>query len=60
MKLIIPIGSTAKAKAFVEKVRKLPYVTYATDYMRSGDNAGVMVCGDFTDEQAEKLKSKKI
>jgi hypothetical protein len=59
-KLIIPFGSTARAKAFVEKVKKLPHVSYATDYQRMGGNAAVMVCGEFTPDQAEKIKSKRI
>lgn len=59
-KLIIYFGNKSAAKSFAERAKKLPYVTYATDYLRSNDNAVVMVCGEFTEEQAAKLKSKKI
>ena len=60
MKLIIPFSSTANAKKFVEKAKKLPYVTYAIDYQVTHGNKVAMVCGDFSDEQSEKLKSKKL
>ena len=59
-KIILGFGSFQRAKAFVEKAKKLPYVTYATDYSGPSYNAQVMVCGDLTEEQEAIIKSKKI
>lgn len=58
-KLILAFGGTASAKRFVEKVKKLPYVTYVTDYSRGGSKTNVMVCGDFTPEQEEEIRNMK-
>lgn len=60
MKVIVHFSSTAAAKRYVEKVKKLPYVTYATDYCRKTGSFHVMVCGEFTPEQAQMIKTKNI
>lgn len=59
-KIIIHFSGPAAAKKFIEKVKKMPYVTYATDYSSGGSHSNVMVCGEFTREQEEQIKSKKI
>ncbi len=59
-KIIIHFSGPAAAKKFIEKVKKLPYVTYATDYSCGGSHSKVMICGEFTQEQEEQIKSKKI
>jgi len=59
-KIILGFGNGTRAKAFVEKAKKLPFVTYATDYIGPSYNAQVMVCGDFTEEQEALIKSRKI
>ena len=41
-------------------VKKLPYVTYATDYCCGNSHSKVMICGQFTQEQEEQIKSKNI
>ena len=57
MKLIYHFSGPQAAKRFVAKVRELPYVTYATDYSRGGSKSDVMVCGEFSQEQEEYIKS---
>ena len=59
-KIIVHFPGPAAAKRFIEKVKKLPYVTYATDYFCGGSHSKVMVCGEFTPEQEEQIKSKRI
>lgn len=58
-KIILKFGSISAAKRYVEKVKKLPYVSYATDYSRGGSNYNVMVCGEFTEENEKELVSLK-
>lgn len=60
MKVNISFNSTAKAKAFAQRVRKVPGVTYATDYCRCAGCYIVSVWGEFDEEIERKLKSKKI
>lgn len=58
-KIVLQFSGTASAKRFVAKVKQLPYVTYATDYVRDGGHANVMVCGNLTPEREEYIKSLK-
>lgn len=58
-KIYIPFQSTSKAHEFAQKVRKLPGVSYATDYAFRG-NYKVMICGEWDDETEKKLKNKQI
>ena len=58
-KLVLHFSGPQAAKRFVAKVKELPYVTYATDYSRGGSKSDVMVCGDFTPEREEYIKSLK-
>lgn len=59
-KVIIRFSGPAAAKKYIEKVKKLPYVSYATDYCCGNSHSKVMVCGEFNQEQEDLLKSKKI
>lgn len=59
-KVIIRFSGPAAAKKFIEKVKKLPYVTYATDYCCGNSHSKVMICGEFSEEQEEQIKNKKI
>ena len=59
-KLILNFSGTASARRFIAKVKELPYVTYATDYIRDNGKAAVMVCGDLTPEREEYVKSLKV
>lgn len=59
-KIILGFGNSQRAKSFVERAKKLPFVTYATDYLGAKRSATAMICGDFTTEQAELIKSRKI
>lgn len=59
-KLTLNFKSSAKAKAFVQKVKAVKGVTYATDYCRTTGSYLVMVCGDWDEETEKKIKSKKI
>ena len=58
-KITLGFSGPAAAKRFIAKVKQLPYVTYATDYSRGGSKSNVMVCGDFTPEREEYIKSLK-
>ena len=58
-KLIVHFSGPAKAKKFVQRVKELPYVTYATDYSSGGSHSNVMVCGDFTPEREKFINSLK-
>lgn len=58
-KMIIHFSGPASAKRFVEKVKKLPYVTYATDYSRGGSKSDVMVCGELEGKEDEIKKLKR-
>ena len=55
-KLVLHFSGPASAKRFVEKVRRLPYVTYATDYSRGGSKSDVMVCGELEGKEDEIKK----
>lgn len=59
-KIILGFGNSHRAKAFVQKAKKLPYVTYAIDYVGAKRTATAMICGDFTPEQEAMIKSRKI
>lgn len=59
-KVIVWFKSSSKAKDFAIRVRKVPGVTYATDYCRTPGNFHVMVCGDWDEETEERIKSKRI
>lgn len=56
-KLTLHFSGPQAAKRFIAKVKSLPYVTYATDYSRGGSKSDVMVCGEFTPEREEYIKS---
>lgn len=58
-KMYLHFSGPAAAKRFVAKVKQLPYVTYATDYSRGGSKSDVMICGEFTPEREEFIKSLK-
>lgn len=58
-KIILSFSGTASARRYIERVKKLPYVTYATDYSRGGSKSNVMVCGDFTEEQEIEIRNLK-
>ena len=58
-KLTLHFSGPQAAKRFIAKVKTLPYVTYATDYSRGGSKSDVMVCGEFTPEREEYIKSLK-
>lgn len=60
MKVNISFNSTAKAKAFAQKAKSLPGVTYATDFCRCAGCYIVSVWGGFDEETEIKLKAKKI
>ena len=57
-KLVINFADRASARRFVQRVKELPYVTYATDY-KCGSRSHVMVCGDITPEREEFIKVLK-
>ena len=59
-KIILGFGNSLRAKAFVQKAKKLQFVTYATDYLGAKRTATAMICGDFTPEQEAMIKSRKI
>ena len=59
-KIILGFGNSQRAKAFVERAKKLPFVTYAIDYVGAKRTATAMICGEFTPEQEELIKSRKI
>lgn len=59
-KVIVNFHDSAKARDFAQRARKLPGVTYATDYCKTAGCFHVMVCGDFDEETEKKIKSKKI
>lgn len=59
-KIVLGFGNSKQAKAFVQRAKKLPFVTYATDYLGAKRTATAMICGDFTPEQEELIKSRKI
>ena len=59
-KIILGVGNSQRAKAFVQKAKKLPFVTYAIDYVGEKRTATAMICGDFTPEQEQLIKSRKI
>jgi len=59
-KITINFHTSGEAKTFVQKAKKVPGVTYATDYCRTTGSFIVMVCGTFDDETEKKLRSKKI
>lgn len=52
-------GATA-ARRFVERVKRLPYVSYATAYTWNRNHAKVMVCGDLEGREEEIVKLKSI
>lgn len=56
-KLILHFSGPQAAKKFIQKVKQLPYVTYATDYSRGGSKSDVMICGEITAEREEYIKS---
>ena len=58
-KMIVRFPGPARAKKFVQKVKELPYVTYATDYSSGGSHSHVMVCGDFDEEREKFIRSLK-
>ena len=58
-KLIFTFSGTAAARRFIAKVKELPYVSYATDYIREVSKANVMVCGEFNEEREAYIKSLK-
>lgn len=58
-KLIFTFSGTAAARRFIAKIKELPYVTYATDYVRDGGHSNVMVCGEFNEEREAYIKSLK-
>lgn len=58
-KLILHFAGPQAAKRFIQKVKELPYVTYATDYIREGSKSDVMVCGEFNEEREAYIKSLK-
>lgn len=58
-KLIVHFSGPQKAKKFVQRVKELPYVTYATDYSSGGSHSDVMVCGDLNDERVDFIMSLK-
>ena len=57
-KIVINFPDRARARKFLQKVKELPYVTYATDY-KCGSRSHVMVCGELTDERIEFIKTLK-
>ena len=57
-KIVLHFTSQQSAKRFVERVKKLPYVTYATDYCRSQSKSDVMVCGELEGKE-EEIKALK-
>lgn len=60
MKLIFTFNTTSAAKSFCDKAKKLPYVTYANDYMsRQGYKAMVCTGDDITDAQKQEILSLK-
>lgn len=59
-KIILGFGNSQRAKAFVARAKKLPFVTYAIDYVGAKRTATAMICGDFTPEQEAMIKSRKI
>lgn len=59
-KITINFHDSSKAKTFAQKARKVPGVTYATDYCRCSGSFLVMVCGDFDEETETRLRSKRI
>ncbi len=61
-KIVMYFHSSSQAKRFLERVKALPFVTYANDYCVSWGRSAVMVCGEFTPEQEDQirqLRSKK-
>lgn len=58
-KIILHFQSQQSAKRFVEKVKKLPYVSYATDYCRGHSKSDVMVCGELEGKE-EEIKAMKL
>lgn len=48
------------AKQFAQKVRKIPGVTYATDFCKGHGRFAASVWGDWDEETEKKIKSKKI
>jgi len=57
-KIIINFSAHAAARRFVQRVKALPYVTYATDY-KCGSRSHVMVCGELEGKEEEIKKLKK-
>lgn len=57
MKVTISFRSTAEAKERVKQYKALPYVTYATDYMKSGERMVMMeIVGELTPEREKELR----
>lgn len=57
-KIVINFPDRARARKFLQKVKELPYVTYATDY-KCGSRSHVMICGEITPDREEFIKSLK-
>lgn len=57
-KIVINFPDRARARKFLQKVKELSYVTYATDY-KCGSRSHVMVCGELTDERIEFINTLK-
>ena len=57
-KIVINFPDRARARKFLQKVKELPYVTYATDY-KCGSRSHVMICGELTEERIEFIQTLK-
>ena len=55
-KIVFKFNTSGERKRYLEKVKALPYVRYATDYVTSGQHYAVMVCGEFNEEQETTLR----
>ena len=59
-KITVNFSSTTLARQFAQNVRKLPGVTYATDFCKGYGRFAVSIWGDWDEETEKKIKSKKI
>lgn len=60
MKVNVSFNSTTKARAFAQKAKSLPGVTYTADFCRCAGCYIVSVWGEWDEEMERRLKSKKI